>query len=143
MSTYSGGIGPEEEDGAGWDGLLPSKAERDEEKAQHRRQIGDFSIPENRLPSALLAREAITKAAEAPSQTAEQLAENSEKINAVLHRLRNPWGHDPERVRQARLAAANMVEALRKIANYTPTSHIQPVLIAREVINAAIKDLLA
>lgn len=27
MSTFSGGYGPEEEDGAGWDALAPTKAE--------------------------------------------------------------------------------------------------------------------
>ena len=33
MSTFSGNIGPEEEDGAGWGGLVPTKAEREQERA--------------------------------------------------------------------------------------------------------------
>jgi hypothetical protein len=34
VSTFSGGIGREEEDGAGWGGLVPSAAERREEAKQ-------------------------------------------------------------------------------------------------------------
>lgn len=34
MSTFSSNIGPEEEDGAGWGGLVASKAERREEEKQ-------------------------------------------------------------------------------------------------------------
>lgn len=34
MSTFSSDIGPEEEDGAGWGGLAPTKAERQEEARQ-------------------------------------------------------------------------------------------------------------
>ena len=36
MSTFSSDIGPEEEDGAGWGGLLPSKEEREEERRMRR-----------------------------------------------------------------------------------------------------------
>lgn len=36
MSTFSSNIGPEEEDGAGWEGLAPTKAEREEEKRWER-----------------------------------------------------------------------------------------------------------
>ena len=32
MSTFSGNIGREEEDGAGWGGLVPTKAERERDK---------------------------------------------------------------------------------------------------------------
>ena len=32
MSTFSGNIGREEEDGAGWGGLVPTKAEREKDK---------------------------------------------------------------------------------------------------------------
>lgn len=32
MSTFSGDIGPEEEDGGGWGGLVPTRAEREEER---------------------------------------------------------------------------------------------------------------
>jgi hypothetical protein len=32
MSRFTGNIGPEEEDGLGWDGLVPTKAEREEER---------------------------------------------------------------------------------------------------------------
>lgn len=32
MSTFSGDIGPEEEDGGGWGGLIPTKAEREESR---------------------------------------------------------------------------------------------------------------
>ena len=32
MSTFSSNIGREEEDGAGWGGLVPTKAEREEDK---------------------------------------------------------------------------------------------------------------
>lgn len=38
MSTFSGGYGPEEEDGGGWDGLVPTKSERIAESAQQQRQ---------------------------------------------------------------------------------------------------------
>ena len=34
MSTFSGGYGPEEEDGAGWGGLVASKAEQRAEARQ-------------------------------------------------------------------------------------------------------------
>lgn len=34
MSTFSGDIGREEEDGAGWGGLVPTKAERKAEERQ-------------------------------------------------------------------------------------------------------------
>jgi hypothetical protein len=36
MSTFSGNIGREEEDGAGWEGLEPTKAEREETKRWER-----------------------------------------------------------------------------------------------------------
>ena len=36
MSTFSGNIGPEEEDGGGWGGLVESKAERREREARER-----------------------------------------------------------------------------------------------------------
>jgi hypothetical protein len=38
MSTFSGGIGREEEDGAGWGGLIESAAERSE-RQQHEREL--------------------------------------------------------------------------------------------------------
>ena len=44
MSTFSGGYGPEEEDGAGWDGLVPTRAEREEEKRWEReRQAKNYA----------------------------------------------------------------------------------------------------
>lgn len=36
MSTFSGGYGPEEEDGAGWSGLVESAAERRERQKRER-----------------------------------------------------------------------------------------------------------
>lgn len=36
MSTFSSDIGPEEEDGGGWGGLVPTKAEREQEKREQR-----------------------------------------------------------------------------------------------------------
>lgn len=38
MSTFSSDIGPEEEDGAGWGGLVESAAER-RERQQHEREL--------------------------------------------------------------------------------------------------------
>lgn len=44
MSTFSSNIGPEEEDGAGWGGLLPTKAEREEERRFEReRQAKNYA----------------------------------------------------------------------------------------------------
>lgn len=44
MSTFSGNIGPEEEDGAGWGDLAPSKAEREEERRWEReRQAKNYA----------------------------------------------------------------------------------------------------
>lgn len=35
MSTFSGDIGPEEEDGGGWEGLVPTREERERERHMH------------------------------------------------------------------------------------------------------------
>lgn len=44
MSTFSSNIGPEEEDGAGWEGLAPTKAEREEERRWEReRQAKNYA----------------------------------------------------------------------------------------------------
>lgn len=44
MSTFSSNIGPEEEDGGGWQGLVPTKAEREEEKRWEReRQAKNYA----------------------------------------------------------------------------------------------------
>lgn len=32
----------------------------------------------------------------------------------ILHVLRNPWGHSADKVRKARLAAADLIEELRR-----------------------------
>lgn len=40
MSTFSGNIGPEEEDGAGWGGLVPTKAERAQEALEFEARRG-------------------------------------------------------------------------------------------------------
>ena len=32
LNKFTGGIGPEEEDGLGWDGLVPTREEREEQK---------------------------------------------------------------------------------------------------------------
>ena len=39
MSTFSSDIGPEEEDGAGWDGLVPTAEERRDEKREAQDKI--------------------------------------------------------------------------------------------------------
>ena len=44
MSTFSGIIGPEEEDGAGWGGLVPTKADReDNERHERERQAKNYA----------------------------------------------------------------------------------------------------
>lgn len=40
MSTFSSNIGPEEEDGAGWGGLVPTKAERAQEALEFEARRG-------------------------------------------------------------------------------------------------------
>jgi hypothetical protein len=44
VSTFSGNIGPEEQDGGGWEGLAPTQAEREEEKCWEReRQARNYA----------------------------------------------------------------------------------------------------